>query len=188
MRLTQRTKLESLHDHAPVREALDSFEDQRFLDALTGPLQRVVRAIPLGRARDLMRGTWLGHPLHPALVQVPIGSWTSAAVLDLIPGEQRAATGLVALGLLGAAPAAATGWVDWAEQHPRQLRIGVVHAAANVGGIMLYASSLIARLRGQMVAGRLLGFAGLTVVSFGGLLGGHLAYGQATGANRTEDA
>lgn len=187
MRLAQ-TKLESLHDHAPVRDALDRIEDQRYLDALTGPLQRAIRAIPLGRARDLMRGIWLGHPLHPALVQVPIGSWTSAAALDLIPGEQRAATVLVALGLLGAAPAAATGWVDWAEQHPRQARIGVVHAAANVSGITLYAASLVARLRGQAVAGRVLGFAGLTAVSVGGLLGGHLAYRQATGVNGVEDA
>ncbi|MDP8927642.1 MAG: hypothetical protein M3O70_03450, partial [Actinomycetota bacterium] len=46
----------------------------------------VVRA-RLGRVRatpvwPVLRGRWLGHPLHPVLTDVPIGLWTSAVVLD----------------------------------------------------------------------------------------------------------
>src|SRR5690606_13059817 len=33
---------------------------------------------------DLLHGKWLGHPLHPAIVHVPIGLWTVACVLDVI--------------------------------------------------------------------------------------------------------
>lgn len=183
MRLTQRI-LESTPDRAPVRAFLDGIEEWRALDTVAGPLRRAVLGLPLGRARDVLRGTpWLGHPLHPALVQVPIGSWTSAAVLDLVPGEERAATGLVALGLAGAIPSAWAGWVDWAELPERRQRVGVVHAATNATGIALYAASLVARLRGHSGKGRALGFAGLTVATVGGILGGHLAFPWEPGAD-----
>ena len=186
MRLTEVTT-GTVPGRAPVREALDGLEELRGLDRLVAPLQQAVRGLPLGGARDLLRGTWLGHPLHPTLVQVPVGAWTSAAVLDLVPGQRRAAGLLVAVGLAGAVPTALAGWVDWSEQHERQLRVGLVHATANATGVVLYTASLVARLRGHSVRGRALGFAGLTAVGVGGLLGGHLAFRQAAGANHTED-
>jgi nitrite reductase/ring-hydroxylating ferredoxin subunit/uncharacterized membrane protein len=145
-----------------------------------------VRALPLGGARDALHGRWLGHPVHPLLVQLPIGAWTSAAALDLLPGERRSASALVALGLATAGPAAVAGLVDWAELHPEQERVGVVHAAANLGAVALYGASLAARLRGRHRAGRALGFAGLAAIGVGGALGGHLAYRQAAGANHAE--
>ncbi|WP_079063301.1 Rieske 2Fe-2S domain-containing protein [Peterkaempfera griseoplana] len=184
--------LASADGHHPVPTerllgAVDGLERQSVLDAAVEPLQRLVRALPLGRGRDLLRGLWLGHPLHPALVQLPIGAWTSAAVLDLMPGESRAARRLVALGLAGALPAAAAGWVDWAEQHRQQQRVGLVHAAANAAAVALYTGSLTARRRGRGLTGRALGFAGLAMATGGGILGGHLAYRQAVGANHAED-
>src|SRR5438045_4184420 len=33
--------------------------------------------------RNFLHGTWLGHPLHPAITDVPLGAWTTAAVFDL---------------------------------------------------------------------------------------------------------
>jgi nitrite reductase/ring-hydroxylating ferredoxin subunit/uncharacterized membrane protein len=166
--------------------AMDALEGQDRLDGLADSLRRAVRALPLGAGRDVLRGLWLGHPLHPALVQVPIGAWTSAAVLDLFPGESRAARRLVALGLAGAGPAALAGWVDWAELRPRQARVGVVHAAANITAVAAYAGSLAARMKDRPALGRALGFAGLTVATVGGILGGHLAYRQAAGVNHAE--
>ncbi|SEL16420.1 Rieske 2Fe-2S domain-containing protein [Streptacidiphilus jiangxiensis] len=171
----------------PVRRALDGLGRLEALDTVAGPLRDAIRAVPLGGARDVLRGTWLGHPLHPALVQVPIGSWTSAAVLDLVPGERRAATGLIALGLLGAGPSAVAGWVDWAEQPPEQQRAGLVHALCNTTAVALYSASLLARLRGGRLRGRLLGWAGLSAATVGGVIGGHLAYRLGVGVNRTED-
>src|SRR5215211_4003885 len=47
--------------------------------------------------KDTLVGTWLGHPLHPAVVALPIGAWTSALALDFA-GEERAADLLIGLG------------------------------------------------------------------------------------------
>ncbi|MET9361688.1 Rieske 2Fe-2S domain-containing protein [Streptomyces sp. NPDC006632] len=167
-------------------KALDSLGGLKQLDRVVEPLQKAVRAAPLGRYRAVLQGRPIGHPLHPVLVQVPIGAWTSAAVLDLLPGAGRNARLLVGMGVVSAVPAAWAGWVDWAEQPERQLRTGVVHAASNGVAIGLYAGSWVVRGRGKPVLGRLLGFAGLTVASVGGMIGGHLAFRQAVGANKTE--
>ncbi|MDX2649804.1 Rieske 2Fe-2S domain-containing protein [Streptomyces sp. NPDC001902] len=165
---------------------MDTLEGQEWLDGLAAVVRKAVRALPLGRGRDALRGLWLGHPVHPVLVQVPIGAWTSAGVLDLLPGESRAARRLVALGLVSAVPAALAGWVDWAEQRPRQARVGLVHATANAVAVTAYACSLAARIKGRPVLGRALGFGGMTVATVGGVLGGHLAYRQGAGVNHAE--
>ncbi|WP_405444781.1 Rieske (2Fe-2S) protein [Streptomyces achromogenes] len=170
-----------------VPRLLDSVERRPSGDAVIDALGRGVRALPLRGVRDLLHGSWLGHPVHPLLVQVPVGSWLSAAVLDLRPGRAREAGSLIAVGLAAAAPAALAGAVDWAELHRRQQRVGLVHALANTAAVGLYAASLACRVKGRTKAGRGLGFLGLTAVATGGLLGGHLAYRQAAGANHAEE-
>jgi len=121
------------------------------------------------------------------LTDVPIGAWSAAAILDLVPGTGPAASTLIAVGCASAVPTAVTGLADWAQLHPPQQRVGLVHAAANVVGLSLYTSSLAARLAGKPVRGRLLGFAGLGAVMAGGYLGGHLAFRQSAGANHNAD-
>ncbi|MGI5347904.1 Rieske 2Fe-2S domain-containing protein [Streptomyces sp. CA-250714] len=165
---------------------LDRLGTLSALDPAIGPLQAAVKKSPLSGVRDVLHGTWLGHPLHPALVQIPIGVWTSAGLLDLLPGTRRASRVLIGTGVLAALPAAVTGATDWAQLHKPQLRTGLVHAAANVAALGLYTASLAARLRGRECRGRLLGFSGLAVAGVGGLIGGHLAYRQAVGPNKTE--
>ncbi|WP_077800898.1 Rieske 2Fe-2S domain-containing protein [Streptomyces sp. JHA26] len=166
---------------------LDRLEQESRADALIDAVRKRVQALPLGDRRDLLHGRGLGHPAHPLLVQVPIGSWLSAAVLDLYPGRTRGAGLLVGVGLASAAPAALAGWVDWADLHRRQQRVGLVHALANSAAVGLYAASLTCRVRGRGAAGRAYGFLGLTAVAVGGMLGGHLAYRQASGANHAEE-
>jgi nitrite reductase/ring-hydroxylating ferredoxin subunit len=166
---------------------LDRLEREPRADALIDAARRRVRSLPLGRGRDVLHGRWLGHPVHPLMVQVPIGSWLSAAVLDLRPGHSREAGLLVGVGLATAAPAALAGAVDWAELHHRQQRVGLVHAVANWAAVGLYTTSLVCRLKGRTGAGRAYGFLGLTAVGVGGMLGGHLAYRQASGANHAEE-
>ncbi|MFJ2829148.1 Rieske 2Fe-2S domain-containing protein [Streptomyces sp. NPDC087263] len=160
-------------------------ENAEALDRVVTPLQKAVRALPLGSLRDVLHGRQLGHPLHPALVQVPMGAWLSSAVLDFVPGAARPARVLVGLGTLTALPAALAGWTDWAEQHEQQLRTGLVHAAANAGAVSLFGASFAVRGRRPM-AGRVLGLGGLACAGVGGFVGGHLAYRQAAGANKTE--
>src|SRR5215510_11638956 len=69
-------------------ETLDRFGQQEWLDQPSDAVQRVVSEAlhPPGRAGtwldNLLNGTWLGHPLHPVITDVPIGAWTVALLLD----------------------------------------------------------------------------------------------------------
>ena len=143
------------------------------------------RLIGRGRLKDLLSGTWLGHPVHPLLTDIPIGSFTSATILDLLGGRrgEQAADLLVGVGVLSAVPTAAAGLADWSEAYGPERRVGVVHAVANVVGVGLYATSLIARRRGNRAAGTGLGLAGMSVMTVGGYLGGYLGYSRGVGVN-----
>jgi nitrite reductase/ring-hydroxylating ferredoxin subunit/uncharacterized membrane protein len=164
----------------------DKIERAERLDSVVSPVQRIVQRIPPGRFRDALHGVWLGHPLHPLLVQVPIGAWLSAALLDASGDGERQARRLIRTGLLAAVPAALAGSSDWAEQHEQQMRVGVVHAAANTTAVTLYLGSLLARSRERITLGKALGYAGLAAVAAGGMLGGDISYRQAGGANHAE--
>jgi nitrite reductase/ring-hydroxylating ferredoxin subunit/uncharacterized membrane protein len=165
----------------------DRLEQAERLDRVVEPVQQAVRKLPPGRVRDALHGVWLGHPVHPVLVQVPVGAWMSAAFLDAIGRDEDGARHLIGLGLLASVPAAVAGSADWAEQHEQQMRTGVVHAAANTAAISLYAGSLLARARRRTGLGKALGYAGLAAVAVGGLLGGDISYRQAGGANHAEE-
>ena len=165
----------------------DQLERAEGLDRVVGPLQQVVRKLPPGRFKDALHGVWLGHPVHPVLVQLPVGAWMSAAFLDALGRDDDGARHLIGLGLLASVPAALAGSADWAEQHEQQLRTGVVHAAANSAAIGLYAGSLLARARQRAGLGKALGYAGLAAVAVGGLLGGDISYRQAGGVNHAEE-
>jgi nitrite reductase/ring-hydroxylating ferredoxin subunit len=161
---------------------IDYLERAKGLDRLTGPGQRAARLLPPGRARDALHGVWLGHALHPMLVQVPVGTWLSASLLDLWPGNEAASRRLVLAGLAASVPAALAGTVDWSEQHEQQMRVGVVHALANTAAVALYAVS--AAVPARRAKG--LRLAGLAVAAAGGFLGGHLAFRQSAGVNQAE--
>ncbi|MFL6127813.1 MAG: Rieske 2Fe-2S domain-containing protein [Mycobacteriales bacterium] len=172
------------------------------LEAATGKLERaeqldgsvtavkkaVDAALPAPAVRDALHGVWLGHALHPALILVPLGSWVSASVLDLLPGTRRSARALVGLGVLATVPTVAAGAADWSDLHPRQQRIGLVHAATNLVAASLQAASWRARRGGRQARGTVLSLAALGVGGLGAYLGGHLAYRQAAGVNHAEQA
>jgi nitrite reductase/ring-hydroxylating ferredoxin subunit/uncharacterized membrane protein len=167
--------------------APDRLEELTALDGPVSAVQAVVHRLPTGRVKDALHGLWLGHPLHPVLAEGAMGAWISASILDLTGGEDASARRLIVAGMVASAPAALAGAVDWADQGPEQMRVGIVHAAVNTLALGLYGASLVARARGHRLKGRALGLAGLTVVGVGGYLGGHMAYRQGAGANHAED-
>jgi nitrite reductase/ring-hydroxylating ferredoxin subunit len=162
---------------------ISRLEQASRLDPVVSAGQRVARLLRPGQVRDALHGVWLGHPLHPVLVQAAVGAWLSASMMDLA-GDEAAARLLTAAGLAAAIPAAAAGSADWSEQHEQQMRVGVVHAAGNALAVTLYGASLAAR--GPRL-GRALRLSGLAAVSASGLLGGHISFRLAGGANHAED-
>jgi nitrite reductase/ring-hydroxylating ferredoxin subunit/uncharacterized membrane protein len=159
------------------------------LDVVSEPLQKVVRAaVPQeSELKDLLSGTWLGHPLHPPLTDVVIGAWTSALLLDLLGGD-RAREGadlLVAIGVVAAVPTASAGLSDWAELRGGSRRVGVVHALGNTTALVLHTLSWFARRRGDRRRGVALSAAGYGVATFSAWLGGHLSFAKGVGVNQT---
>ncbi|WP_285733196.1 Rieske 2Fe-2S domain-containing protein [Nocardiopsis sp. ATB16-24] len=168
-------------------EDIRTIEREERLDPAVSRLKRLAERIPKGTVRDVLHGVQLGHPLHPILVQMPIGTWMAAVLLDMLPGDhRRSAHTLVNVGLLAALPAAVSGLADWSQQHERQQRVGVVHAATNGVGSVLFGASSVARARGRQGWGKFLALAGMGVVGLSGSLGGHIAYYRAGGANSAD--
>ncbi len=153
-------------------------------DVLDRPADRLaagVDAVVKPGARKVLSGAWLGHPVHPLLVTVPIGAWVSSTVLDLTKGNEAAARRLVGFGLLGAAGAAVTGASDWRATVGRARRVGIVHMMFNSVALMVYTASWRARAAGRQRRGVTLALIGALFLGGGGYLGGHLSY--ALGAN-----
>ena len=146
----------------------------------------VVRALPAGPRTDALHGVPFGQPAHPALVRLPLGCWISAVLLDLFGGTERASAVLIAAGLAGTAPAAATGLADWSALHQDQQRVGLVHAICQAGAATLFLGSLAARAGGRTGYGRALSASGLALASVGTYFGGHLALRLGAGTSHAE--
>jgi nitrite reductase/ring-hydroxylating ferredoxin subunit len=142
---------------------------------------------PRTELKDLLSGTWLGHPLHPVLTDVVLGAWTSSFLLDLVPGRRtrKAADRLVDIGILAAVPTALAGLSDWADVWGRARRVGLVHASANVLALYLYVGSSLARKRGRRQRGWWLSATGYGVITTSAYLGGHLSFGKGIGVDHT---
>lgn len=134
---------------------------------------------------DLLRGRWLGHPVHPALTDLPIGFWSSAFFLDFAGVKAApAADAFVAAGVATAVPTIATGLAELGTLptgHPAR-RVAVAHAASNSAATALYAASWLARRRGDRGQGVALGMTGAAVATFGAYLGGHLVFRHGVGS------
>ena len=177
-----------LHAANTLERIVEQVEQASSLDpAGDAAHDAVAHAIPNGPTKDLLSGTWLGHPLHPMLTDLPIGFWTSAFVLDIVGGKRSrpASELLVGLGVLSALPTAASGAADWSDTGGRSRRVGLVHAAANTSAVTLYAWSWSARRRNRHARGVALGFLGATAATIGGFLGGHLFARRGIGVDNT---
>jgi nitrite reductase/ring-hydroxylating ferredoxin subunit len=168
---------------------LDRVADVTTFDKVIEPARRAVNAALRPQAfKDLLHGTWLGHSLHPVLVQVPVGSWLSAGLLDAIPPLRPAATVLIGTGVAAAVPAALTGAADWSEQDTGIRRLGALHAVANSAALGLYVGSLVARGKGNGTLGRVLSYAGLGIATGSAAVGGHMSYAHSSGVSHSATA
>ena len=142
-------------------------------------------------ALELMHGgRWAGHPLHPALSDLPVGLWTGATLLDMTDRGTAPRSGLDAAGLLSAAgivascATALTGLSDWTVSNEQDRRIGLFHGLLNTAALGLQSASLGARITGHRGTARALGAASLTVTAAAAYLGGHLVFTKGVMVNR----
>jgi nitrite reductase/ring-hydroxylating ferredoxin subunit len=167
---------------------LERVADVSSFDKAIEPARRAVQKGLPPALKDVLHGTWLGHPLHPVLVQVPVGSWLSAGVLDAVPSMRPAATLLIGTGVAASVPAALSGAADWSEQEAGVRRLGAIHASLNVAALGLYVGSLVARGKGRGGLGRVLSYAGLGIATASASIGGHMSYSQSSGASHAATA
>jgi nitrite reductase/ring-hydroxylating ferredoxin subunit/uncharacterized membrane protein len=173
----------------------DLISRQAWLEQASDVLQPAVKNAfkaggPTGESiKNALHGKWLGHPLHPAITDIPIGAWTTALVFDIVDtinGREdysSAADAAIAVGLVGAVGSAVSGITDWSETNGRARKIGITHGLLNLSATLLYATSLVMR-RNSKPRGRLglamLGFAASYAAAY---LGGHLVYGEQIGVD-----
>ena len=167
---------------------LDRVADAAALDKVIDPARRAVQTALPQPIKNLLHGTWLGHPVHPVLVHVPVGAWLSAGVLDLVPPFRPAATVLIGTGVATAFPASLSGAADWSEQDAGVRRLGALHAVMNAAALGLYVGSLAARKRGRGSLGLVLSYAGLGVATGSAAVGGHMSYALSSGASHATTA
>jgi nitrite reductase/ring-hydroxylating ferredoxin subunit/uncharacterized membrane protein len=141
---------------------------------------------PLRPLKDLLNGKWLGHSLHAALTDVPVGVFTLAIVFDVLD-LRGAADVAIAFGILAALGAAVSGLADYSDTdgHPRM--VATVHATLNTLALLAYVASLVLRL-GAPDGDRLLAI-GLSLVGYllliaGAWVGGEIVYALGNMVNR----
>jgi uncharacterized membrane protein len=160
----------------------------RVSEAVQARVRSTVERPGVAPVTTALRGNeWLGHPLHPVVVALPIGGWVVGAWYDVRsartkdPRDEHAADGATRIGVVGALAAAATGVVQIIDARGQARRETAVHAALNNAALLLYVVSLVMRKRGRRPLGRRLAAAGLGIVSLSGWLGGDIAFRHGVG-------
>ena len=168
-------------------------ESQHWLDTLADPLQSWARGVltspALKKFKNILHGTWLGHPVHPMITDIPLGSWTASMLFDLLwlASEREdmasAADVTMALGLLGAGAAAVTGLTDWSETDATDRRVGLAHGLLNAGALTTNLASYGLRRAGKRRSAIALASLGYAVSMFAAYLGGELSFAKGIGVN-----
>jgi nitrite reductase/ring-hydroxylating ferredoxin subunit/uncharacterized membrane protein len=140
------------------------------------------RILPI---RDLLAGTWLGHPLHGLLTDVPIGALTLVIGLDIL-GYPTAADIALLIGVLAMAGAAVAGLADYSTTDGRARVRATIHGSLMLASLVLYSASLLIRASGP--ADRTLPIAlsilAYLVLAAGAFVGGDVVYALGNGIDR----
>lgn len=129
---------------------------QSWADGVGELLQKVYLAVlrPLPLVKDLLHGTWLGHALHPAISDVPVGAFTAALFLDLI-GEPDGAKWATLVGFVGMLAAALTGIADYTGTDGKTRRYATIHSLLMFFSTTVYLFSVLIRF--QILKGTVVG-------------------------------
>ena len=104
--------------------------NHRWLSALFRPIRPV---------KDFLNGTWLGHPIHPAITDVPIGAFVVALILDLV-GQRDGAVVALVVGQVTFVASLVTGLADYTDAD------GTARARATTHGTIMFVAGLVTAL------------------------------------------
>jgi nitrite reductase/ring-hydroxylating ferredoxin subunit/uncharacterized membrane protein len=188
--LQRQERSELLMAQAFLEEVIDQ---QQWLEptgeALQEAIGKVARKEGAPRTiKNVLHGVWLGHPLHPALTDIPVGAWSASLILDVLSlrgnrALRKGADATLSIGLIGALASGLAGLADWQETYGRERRIGLLHGLLNGTGVALYALSLVQRRRKHRGTGMLFSMLGYSATVLSSYLGGELVYRQGVGVN-----
>ncbi|HTC85107.1 MAG TPA: Rieske (2Fe-2S) protein [Candidatus Acidoferrum sp.] len=150
--------------------------NNRWLNALFRPIRPV---------KDFLNGTWIGHPVHAALTDAPVGIFAVVIVLDVL-GYQNAADVTLVVGILAMVAAAVAGLADYTDTDGTARTRATLHATLMVASLVVYLLSFATRVpgpssRGVPIGLSILGFALLTAGAF---VGGDVVYRLGNMVNR----
>lgn len=166
-------------------QAVERIEGTAIVDRLAGVVDQASERVVTPRLRRTLRGDWLGHALHPAMTDVPLGCWIGSTVLDLT-GDRRGARRLLLAGVVAAVPTIATGLAEWRRiVDTKARRLAAVHATGAGLTTALYAMSWWKRGRHPWRAAGWSLAAGATAIATG-WMGGHLGLVEGVGGGRRE--
>jgi uncharacterized membrane protein len=133
-----------------------------------------------------------GHPFHPILVTLPIGTWIASLVFDVATRAQDAGSPslvdasywLIGLGIVGALVAAVFGLLDLLPiaRGTRAFRNGLIHLGLNLLVVALFAVNFawrsgdhteLAKVEVGQIA---LSVVAIVLLAISGWIGGRLAY------------
>jgi nitrite reductase/ring-hydroxylating ferredoxin subunit/uncharacterized membrane protein len=150
--------------------------NHRWLGALFHPIRPI---------QNFLNGTWLGHPVHAVVTDVPIGAMTVSIIADVI-GQPLVADVTLLVGVLAMVASAVTGAADYAEVDGTARLRATVHSTIMVVALVLYVISLV--IRSGNPADRLVPIlfagAGYLLLALGAEIGGDLVYLIGTHVNR----
>lgn len=150
--------------------------NHRWLAALFHPIRPI---------QSFLNGSWLGHPVHAVVTDVPIGAMTVSIIADII-GQPLVADVSLLLGFLGMIASAVTGAADYTEVDGRARNRATVHSVVMVASLVLYAISLAIRSGNptDRLAPILIAVVAYLLLLLGGEIGGDLVYLIGTHVNR----
>ena len=161
--------------------------------ALSDILNKFFQEGALHPLKLFLNGTWLEHPLHPLLTDVPVGAWTASLLIDLVAlvfavqNLGLASAIAIGLGVIAALAAIATGFMDWMDVDPPERAVGFTHALINIVATIFFLVSFLVRLGGGWnitIGAFAISLIGYLLLTVGAFLGGSLVYRMGTMVNR----
>ena len=140
---------------------------------------------PIRPIQNLLNGSWLGHPVHAVVTDVPIGALTVSIVADVI-GQPIVADVSLLIGVLAMVASAVTGAADYTEVDGTARNRATVHSVVMVVSLVLYLISLAIRSTGpaDRLAPILIALVAYLLLALGAAIGGDLVYLIGTHVNR----